>query len=117
MRAYAPVTIEELRALIDGKVVELASIFRATPEYQAANSDLDEEECEYNLSQEAAERSLAQDGSGLIIALEVEDAAAISWEQVQCLFECQRSDADSEIELLWFAPSEIAHRLDGWVST
>lgn len=117
MRAYAPISLDDLRALCDGERVELPITFSATPEYLAAHADLDEEECEYNLSQEAARASLSHGGSGVILALDLESDSSISWENVECLFQCEHDDAESDIELLWFAPSEIPHHLDEWVKS
>jgi hypothetical protein len=127
MRAYLPLSHDELAAFLNSGSKELESILAPTPFYVGENEDLDEEEIEYLLSLEAAQASMEMRPSnkapGIVLAIELvaqqvntvnENSvtlnSAITWEQVQCallLF-------PEEEELIWFATQEIKINLGEW---
>ena len=127
MRAYLPLSHDELAAFLDNGSKELESILAPTPFYVGENEDLDEEEIEYLLSLEAAQASMEMRPSnkapGIVLAIELEAQqvntvnensvtlnSPITWEQVQCallLF-------PDEEELIWFATQEIEINLGEW---
>jgi hypothetical protein len=127
MRAYLPVSHEELFAFLKSGSKVVDSILAPTPFYVGENEDLGEEEIEYLLSLEAAQESIQMREStmapGIVLAIELEDVqvntvnensvtlnSAITWEQVQCallLF-------PDEEELIWFATQEIELNLAEW---
>jgi hypothetical protein len=129
MRAYLPITHDELATFLNSGSKEVESILAPTPFYVGDNSDLDEEEIEYLLSLEAAKESLelrnAKHAPGITLAIELEPTqvnqvqeksvtlnSPIKWEQVQCallLF-----PDDEEEELVWFATQEIAPTMGEW---
>ena len=127
MRAYLPLSHDELAAFRNNGSKELESILAPTPFYVGENEDLDEEEIEYLLSLEAAQASMEMRPSnkapGIVLAIELEAQqvntvnensvtlnSPITWEQVQCallLF-------PDEEELIWFATQEIEINLGEW---
>ena len=127
MRAYLPLSHDELAAFLNTGSKELESILAPTPFYVGENEDLDEEEIEYLLSLEAAQASMGMRPSnkapGIVLAIELEAQqvntvnensvtlnSPITWEQVQCallLF-------PEEEELIWFATQEIEINLGEW---
>ena len=127
MRAYLPLSHDELAAFLNTGSKELESILAPTPFYVGENEDLDEEEIEYLLSLEAAQVSMGMRASdkapGIVLAIELvaqqvntvnENSVTlnspITWEQVQCallLF-------PEEEELIWFATQEIEINLGEW---
>ena len=127
MRAYLPLSHDELAAFLNNGSTELESILAPTPFYVGENEDLDEEEIEYLLSLEAAQASMEMRPSnkapGIVLAIELEAQqvntvnensvtlnSPITWEQVQCallLF-------PDEEELIWFATQEIDINLGEW---
>jgi hypothetical protein len=127
MRAYLPVSHEELFAFLKSGSKVVDSILAPTPFYVGENEDLGEEEIEYLLSLEAAQESIQMRVStmapGIVLAIELEDVqvntvnensvtlnSAITWEQVQCallLF-------PDEEELIWYATQEIELNLAEW---
>ena len=127
MRAYLPLSHDELAAFLNNGSKELESILAPTPFYVGENEDLDEEEIEYILSLEAAQASMEMRPSnkapGIVLAIELEAQqvntvnensvtlnSPITWEQVQCallLF-------PDEEELIWFATQEIEINLGEW---
>ena len=127
MRAYLPLSHDELAAFLNNGSKELESILAPTPFYVGENEDLDEEEIEYLLSLEAAQASMQMRPSnkapGIVLAIELEAQqvntinensvtlnSPITWEQVQCallLF-------PDEEELIWFATQEIEINLGEW---
>ena len=127
MRAYLPLSHDELAAFLNNGSKELESILAPTPFYVGENEDLDEEEIEYLLSLEAAQASMLMRPSnkapGIVLAIELEAQqvntvnensvtlnSPITWEQVQCallLF-------PDEEELIWFATQEIEINLGEW---
>jgi len=127
MRAYLPLSHDELAAFLNTGSKELESILAPTPFYVGENEDLDEEEIEYLLSLEAAQASMQMRPSnkapGIVLAIELEAQqvntinensvtlnSPITWEQVQCallLF-------PDEEELIWFATQEIEINLGEW---
>jgi hypothetical protein len=127
MRAYLPLSHDELAAFLNTGSKELESILAPTPFYVGENEDLDEEEIEYLLSLEAAQASMGMRPSnkapGIVLAIELaaqqvnrvnENSVTlnspITWEQVQCallLF-------PEEEELIWFATQEIEINVGEW---
>ena len=127
MRAYLPLSHDELAAFLNNGSKELESILAPTPFYVGENEDLDEEEIEYLLSLEVAQASMEMRPSnkapGIVLAIELEAQqvntvnensvtlnSPITWEQVQCallLF-------PDEEELIWFATQEIEINLGEW---
>lgn len=127
MRAYLPLSHDELVAFLNSGSKDLESILAPTPFYVGENEDLGEEEIEYLLSLEAAQTSMQMRPSnkapGIVLAIELaaqqvntvnENSVTlnspITWEQVQCallLF-------PDEEELIWFATQEIEINLGEW---
>lgn len=127
MRAYLPISHDELVAFLNSGSKTLDSILAPTPFYVGENEDLDEEEIEYLLSLEAAQAAFelrsTEKAPGIVLAIELEAQqvntvnensvtlnSAITWEQVQCallLF-------PDEGELIWFATQEIEINLGDW---
>lgn len=127
MRAYLPISHDELVAFLKSGSKTLDSILAPTPFYVGENEDLDEEEIEYLLSLEAAQTATelrsSEKAPGIVLAIELEAQqvntvnensvtlnSAITWEQVQCallLF-------PEEEELIWFATQEIEINLGEW---
>lgn len=127
MRAYLPVSHDELVAFLHSGSNTPESILAPTPFYIGENADLDEEEIEYLLSLEAAQIAFDLRSSprapGIVLAIELEPRqvnsadenhvtlnSAITWEQVQCallLF-------SEEEELIWYATQEIEMNLGEW---
>ena len=114
MRAYAPVTAEELSTLLADGVLAPRTVFFLTPEYVDENPDRDEEECEYELSLDAARSALGDGEFGLVLAAEVDGPAPIALSQVECVFECLPIDDEPNIDLVWYGPSEIDIHLPAW---
>jgi hypothetical protein len=127
MRAYLPLSHDELVAFLNSGSKDLESILAPTPFYVGENEDLGEEEIEYLLSLEAAQAAielrLSDKAPGIVLAIELEAQqvntvnensvtlnSPITWEQVQCallLF-------PNEEELIWFATQEIEINLGEW---
>ena len=127
MRAYLPLSHDELAAFLNNGSKELESILAPTPFYVGENEDLDEEEIEYLLSLEAAQAAIdlrtSTKAPGIVLAIELEAKqvnevnensvtlnSAVTWGQVQCallLF-------PDEEELIWFATQEIEINLGEW---
>ncbi len=127
MRAYLPLSHDELAVFLNSGNKTIESILAPTPFYVGENEDLGEEEIEYLLSLEAAQDAIELRSSdkapGIVLAIELEAQqvnavnknsvtlnSAITWEQVQCallLF-------PDEEELIWFATQEIEINLGEW---
>ena len=127
MRAYLPISHDELASFLNSGSKELESILAPTPFYVGENEDLDEEEIEYLLSLEAAQSALELRSSnkapGIVLAIELEPQqvntvnensvtlnAAITWAQVQCALLLFPDDE----ELIWFATQEIEINMGEW---
>ena len=127
MRAYLPISHDELAAFLNSGSKELESILAPTPFYVGENEDLDEEEIEYLLSLEAAQSALELRSSnkapGIVLAIELEPQqvnivnensvtlnSAITWAQVQCALLLFPDDE----ELIWFATQEIEINMGEW---
>ena len=127
MRAYLPISHDELAAFLNSGSKELESILAPTPFYVGENEDLDEEEIEYLLSIEAAQSALELRSSnkapGIVLAIELEPQqvntvnensvtlnSAITWAQVQCALLLFPDDE----ELIWFATQEIEINMGEW---
>jgi hypothetical protein len=76
MRAYLPLSHDELAAFLNTGSKELESILTPTPFYVGENEDLGEEEIEYLLSLEAAQAAielrLSDKAPGIVLAIELE---------------------------------------------
>ena len=127
MRAYLPISHDELTDFLQSGTKKVESIFAATPFFTGENEELDEEEIEYLLSFEAATQSLdlrsSKNAPGIVIAIELsagqvnivgEKSVSLNsdllWDQVQCallLFPVEE-------ELIWFATQEIELNLAEW---
>jgi len=127
MRAYLPISNDELAQFLLSGTKAVESIFAPTPFFVIENEDLDEEEVEYLLSLEAAQSSLelrsSQNAPGIVLALELEAAqvnqveeksvslnSPLTWNQVQCALLLYPDDE----ELIWFATQEISVNLSEW---
>ena len=127
MRAYLPISHDELAAFLNSGSKELESILAPTPFYVGENEDLDEEEIEYLLSLEAAQSALelrtSNKAPGIVLAIELEPQqvntvnensvtlnSAITWAQVQCALLLFPYDE----ELIWFATQEIEINMGEW---
>jgi len=127
MRAYLPISHDDLVTFLNSGNKNLESILAPTPFYVGENDDLDEEEIEYLLSLEAAQDALELRGSnkapGIVLAIELEATqvnqvneksvtlnSAVTWDQVQCALLLFPDDE----ELIWFATQEIALNLGEW---
>ena len=127
MRAYLPISHDELAAFLNSGSKELESILAPTPFYVGENEDLDEEEIEYLLSLEAAQSALELRSSnkapGIVLAIELEPQqvntvnensvtlnSAITWAQVKCALLLFPDDE----ELIWFATQEIEINMGEW---
>ncbi|CAB4331751.1 MAG: hypothetical protein F2690_00505 [Actinobacteria bacterium] len=127
MRAYLPISYDELATFLNSGNKNLESILAPTPFYVGENDDLDEEEIEYLLSLEAAQDALELRGSnkapGIVLAIELEATQVnqvneksvtlnsdVTWDQVQCALLLFPDDE----ELIWFATQEIALNLGEW---
>jgi len=128
MRAYLPVTAEEISNFILTGAMECGPLYAPTIKFLTANSDLDDEQGEYMLSMLAADEALEMrensEGPAFILALEIADSQVAEhgenfinlsddarWEDVHCAF---LVSPDGE-ELTWFATQEIATSLPQWL--
>lgn len=123
MRGYLPISIDALNSFHKSQTLKVERAFAGTVKYLTNNSDLDDEEIEYQLSLLAAQLALKSQPS-VILAIEIsadqigahlEDSVElikpVRWENVQCAFECSQVDE----ELTWFATQEIADQLQKWL--
>ena len=127
MRAYLPISHDDLVIFLNVGNKSIESILTPTPFYVGENDELDEEEIEYLLSLEAAQDALELRGSnkapGIVLAIELEAMqvnqvneksvtlnSAMTWDQVQCALLLFPDDE----ELIWFATQEIALNLGEW---
>jgi len=127
MRAYLPISHDDLATFLNSGNMKVDSILAPTPFYVGENDDLDEEEIEYLLSLEAAQDALDLRGSkkapGIVVAIELEPTQVnqvneksvtlnsdLTWTQVQCALLLFPDDE----ELIWFATQEIALNLGEW---
>ena len=128
MRAYLPLSHDELAAFLNNGSKELESILAPTPFYVGESKDLDEEEIEFTLSmvaaEDAQEMKSAGTGAACVLAFEIPQSliseshemsvslsGALTWSDLQCLFEVS---ADGQ-ELTWFATQEISQNLSTWL--
>lgn len=128
MRAYLPVTVDEISEFLNSGLMECGPLYAPTIKFLTANSDMNEEEGEYSLSMLAADEALEMRASetspAFILALEVSDQQisehgenfinmreSALWESVQCAF---LVSPDGE-ELTWFATQEISSSLSEWL--
>jgi len=127
MRAYIAVTTEELSALVERGQFPFGSAFVLTTEFAQANSELDEEELEFQLSWIAAQASRnegeASQSLGFVLAVDLSNSQIGNsiGEQVELLAEIMWSQVESvlvseseEPELTWYASQELAIYLPAW---
>jgi predicted glycoside hydrolase/deacetylase ChbG (UPF0249 family) len=127
MRAYAGLTYDEVTSLFSSQVLEIETLFAATPEFISTHSEIDEEEREFILSMLAAEESieLREEGFGFVLAAEIPAdlideqgadsitiSSAVSRHWAACIF---LVSPDGE-ELTWFAIQEVEEHLPSWGS-
>jgi hypothetical protein len=128
MRAYLPVTADEISDFLESGSMECGPLYAPTIKFLTANNDIDDEQGEYILSMLAADEALEMrvndSGPAFILALEISDAQISEhgenyvnlkedgrWADVQCAF---LVSADGE-ELTWFATQEIVAALPEWL--
>lgn len=128
MRAYLPVTAEEISNFSVSGTMECGPLYAPTIKFLTANNDMDDEQGEYILSMLAADEALEMransEGPAFILALEITDSQIGEhgenfiilvengrWEDVQCAF---LVSPDGE-ELTWFATQEISASLPQWL--
>ena len=129
MRGYVAITPDELAELIKDGEISVETAFIPTKSFEAANSDLGEEESEYILSLLAADDSLSYQGESakfsFALAVDLEDAqlgteldvevnltSPIKFSQADCLFVGELNSEEGE--LTWYAAQEIALHLPSW---
>jgi len=127
MRAYIAVTTEELSALLEKGLFPFRSAFVLTTEFAQANSELDEEELEFQLSWIAAQASRNGGGAshslGFVLAVDLTNnqigdsmgeqvalLSEITWSQVESVLVSE----SEEPELTWYASQELAIYLPAW---
>jgi hypothetical protein len=127
MRAYLPISHEDLEAFVLSKSIDIDEAFAPTQGFVTANVDCDEEELEYLLSiaagEEALDLRLSEKAPGIVLAFEISDEqiaesyedsitvkAALPWDQLQCALLAFQGDD----ELVWFATQEIEIHLGEW---
>jgi hypothetical protein len=94
MRAYLPLTIDEVKEFYLQKTFAPEIIYAPTIKFITANPELDEEEAEYEISMIAARAS-----GGFVIAVELaEKEALFVYDSI-------------EDELTWYATQEIGDYL------
>jgi len=128
MRAYLPVTADEISNFALSGTIECGPLYAPTIKFLTANNDMDDEQGEYILSMLAADEALEMRtnsaGPAFILALEITDSQIAEhgenfinlidngrWEDVQCAF---LVSPDGE-ELTWFATQEISASLPQWL--
>lgn len=129
MRAYLALTPKELSELLESKSRQFSTAFILTPTFMEQNSELDEEECEFELSLLAAKASRAKQGlaatPGYVLAAdlenrqvgrsigdEVELLTEVLWSQVESVLVAE----SEEPELTWYANQEVATYLPQWLA-
>lgn len=127
MRAYLPLSQNDLELFVVQKSHLASSLFAPTPQFVDENSECDQEEIEYLLSIRAAEIARTVRSSdkvpGIVIALEIDEnevdqfledqitlKSSITWDQVQCAL----LTSDQDEELIWYATQEIPFNLQSW---
>lgn len=115
MRVYVPVTAVDVKRFLETGTLASLEVFEVNQEFIHENPELDQEECEYLRSLDAAQASLVDSDRGLVLALELEASTAPKPADIDCLFSCTLGE-DGEIELTWFGPSEIEHHLPQWLA-
>ncbi|MDP1719650.1 MAG: hypothetical protein Q8L08_01435 [Candidatus Nanopelagicaceae bacterium] len=127
MRAYLAVTTDELSALLEKGSFPFRTAFILTTEFAQVNSELDEEELEFELSWNAAQASRGGQKSpqsmGFVLAVDLahDQVGDTTGDQVQLLSEIAWSQVESilvseseEPELTWYASQELAIYLPAW---
>ena len=116
MRAYLPMTLDQVKDFYAQKNFTPEIIYAPTIKFITENPDLDEEEAEYEVSMIAARNS-----GGYVIALEIAEklisqhleesvvlTEKILWDNVEALFVYN----STEDELTWYATQEIGDFLN-----
>lgn len=128
MRGYLAVTPAVLGEFLGRGSYRFKSAFVTTRTFFEENSEVDEEEREFELSWLAALDSRAQQGSdgncGFVLAVDllgaqtgneirnqIELLGDISWSQVESLLVAETD----EPELTWYASQEIAEHIRHWM--
>jgi len=129
MRAYLAVLPEQIDSLLRNGSHSFPSAFATTRLFFEENSEVDEEEREFDLSLLAAEESRNMQESdtamGFVLAVnltsaqsgdedeyQVELLSDIAWSQVDAALVAETS----EPELTWYASQEIADHLSPWLA-
>ena len=128
MRGYIAVTPELIRQFQNAGKHHFESAFITTRAFFEDNSEVDEEEREFDLSWLAAVESRAMQGSdeflGFVLAVDITSAqageeigyqiqlqSAIDWSQIESLLVAESID----VELTWYATQEISENLKIWM--
>lgn len=128
MRGYLAVTPEVLGEFVLNGKHRFASAFVTTRSFFHENSEVEEEEREFELSWLAAQESRTQQGSeeslGFVLAVDLLTAQTgdehgnqikllsdVSWSQVESLLVAETA----EPELTWYASQEIPEHIKQWI--
>ena len=128
MRAYLAVLPEQIDSLLRNGTYGFSSAFATTRLFFEENSEVDEEEREFELSllaaQESREIQESEDAQGFVLAVnltstqsgaedeyQVELLSDIAWSQVDAALIAE----SLELELTWYASQEIAEHLPEWL--
>ena len=130
MRAYIPVVPSQIEVLLREGRFRFAQAFVTTRLFFEENSEVDEEEREFELSLLAAQASReiqeSQESNGYVLAVnltsvqsgsesgfQVEVLSEIEWSQVDAVLIAQ----SEEEELTWFASQEVQDNLPSWLTS
>ena len=128
MRAYLAVLPEQIDSLLRNGTYGFSSAFATTRLFFEENSEVDEEEREFELSllaaQESREIQESEDAQGFVLAVnltstqsgaedeyQVELLSDIAWSQVDAALIAE----SLELELTWYTSQEIAEHLPEWL--
>jgi hypothetical protein len=129
VRGYIPVKPLALAEFIADGTYRFSTAYVTTKVFFHENSEIDEEEREFELSWLAAQDSRRQQGFeesygfvlavdlttsqvGVEIGYQIELLSDISWSQVNSLMVAE----SSELELTWYASQEIAENIHQWTA-
>ena len=130
MRAYIPVVPSQIEVLLREGRFRFAQAFVTTRLFFEENSEVDEEEREFELSLLAAQASReiqeSQESNGYVLAVNLTSvqSGSESGSQVELLSEIEWSQVDAvliaqseEGELTWFASQEVQDNLPSWLTS
>jgi len=130
MRAYIPVVPSQIEVLLREGRFRFPQAFVTTRLFFEENSEVDEEEREFELSllaaQESREIQKSQESNGYVLAVNLTSVQSgnESGFQVALLSELEWSQVDAvliaqseEEELTWFASQEVQDNLPSWLAT